>query len=68
MDPMLRRIHGKTFHVGKVPKRTGGQLRIRQEINRLKRELQEAINAEEYERAAVIRDKIKELEQNKHNS
>lgn len=62
MNPMLRRIHGKTFHVGKVPKRTGGQLRIKHEINRLKRELQEAINAEEYERAAVIRDKIKELE------
>ena len=68
MNPMLRRIHGKTFHVGKVPKRTGGQLRIKQEINRLKRELQEAVNAEEYERAAVIRDKIKELEQNELGS
>lgn len=67
MNPMLRRIHGKTVHVGKVPKRTGGQLRIRQEINRLKRELQEAVNAEEYERAAVIRDKIKELEQEENS-
>jgi len=60
--PMLRRIHGKTHHVGKVPKRTGGQIRIKNEINRLKRELQEAVNAEEYERAAVIRDQIKEME------
>jgi len=66
MNPMLRRIHGKTFHVGKVPKRTGGQLRIKHEINRLKRELQEAINAEEYERAAVLRDKIKELEKSEN--
>jgi protein arginine kinase activator len=65
---MLRRIHGKTFHVGKVPKRSGGQIRIKQEIDRLKRELQEAVNAEEYERAAVIRDKIKELEQNQIGS
>lgn len=63
MNPLLRRIHGKTYHVGKVPRRTGGQLRIKQEINQLKRELQEAINAEEYERAAVLRDKIKEKEQ-----
>jgi len=66
MNPLLRRIHGKTYHVGKVPRRTGGQLRIQHEINRLKGELQEAINAEEYERAAVIRDKIKQLEQSKN--
>ena len=65
MDPMLRRIHGKTYHVGKVPRRSGGEIRIKNEINRLKRELQEAVNAEEYERAAVIRDQIKEMENNK---
>ncbi len=66
MNPLLRRIHGKTYHVGKVPRRTGGQLRIKHEINRLKGELQEAINAEEYERAAVLRDQIKQIEQNKN--
>lgn len=66
MSPLLRRIHGKTYHVGKVPRRTGGQLRIKHEINRLKGELQEAINAEEYERAAVLRDQIKQIEQNKN--
>jgi protein arginine kinase activator len=63
LDPMLRRIHGKTHHVGKVPQRSGNQIRLRNEIARLKRELQEAINAEEYERAAVLRDRIKNLEQ-----
>ncbi|MGI6486557.1 MAG: UvrB/UvrC motif-containing protein [Tepidanaerobacteraceae bacterium] len=66
LDPMLRKIHGKTHHVGKVPRRTGGDIRKKNEIIRLKRELQEAINAEEYERAAVLRDRIKELEQNKN--
>jgi protein arginine kinase activator len=66
LDPMLRRIHGKTYHVGKVPHRSGSEIRLRNEINRLKRELQEAINAEEYERAAVIRDRIKEIEQKKN--
>lgn len=65
LNPMLRRIHGKTFHVGKVPKRAGNDIRLKQEINKLKRELQEAINAEEYERAAVLRDKIKELQERK---
>lgn len=66
LDPMLRRIHGKTYHVGKVPHRSGSEIRLKNEINRLKRELQEAINAEEYERAAVIRDRIKEIEQKKN--
>ena len=66
MNPLLRRIHGKTYHVGKVPRRTGGQLRVKHEINRLKRELQEAVNAEEYERAAKLRDKIKKLEHDKN--
>lgn len=62
MDPLLRRIHGKTYHIGKVPRRTGGEIRVRNELSRLRGELQEAINAEEYERAAVLRDKIKEIE------
>ena len=62
-----RKIHGKTYHVGKVPRRSGSQIRVRNEIQHLKRELQEAVNAEEYERAAVIRDKIKELEENNEN-
>ncbi|KYO67380.1 UvrB/UvrC motif-containing protein [Thermovenabulum gondwanense] len=63
LDPMLRRLHGKTYHAGKVPKRSGGKIRLKSEIEKLKRELQEAVNAEEYERAAVLRDKIRELEQ-----
>lgn len=67
LNPMLRKIHGKTYHVGKVPRRSGSQIRVRNEIQHLKRELQEAVNAEEYERAAVIRDKIKELEENNEN-
>lgn len=62
--PLLRRIHGKTYHVGKVPRRTGSKLRLKTKLNKLKRELQEAVNAEEYERAAVLRDRIKEMEKN----
>lgn len=60
--PLLRRIHGKTYHVGKVPRRTGSKLRLKTKLNKLKRELEEAVNAEEYERAAVLRDRIKEIE------
>lgn len=61
--PLLKRIHGSNTHTGKVPKRTGGKALISKEIRKLKTELQEAVNHEEYEKAASLRDRIKVLEQ-----
>lgn len=60
--PIFRRIHGNTKHIGKVPKKLGGDLSIKREIDKLKIELNVAIKNEEYEKAAKIRDRIKELE------
>ena len=62
LNPLLKRIHGKTSHMGKVPKRTGGNLRVKKRIGEMKEELQECIKREEYERAAEIRDEIRKLE------
>lgn len=62
MTPLIRRIHGNIEHTGKVPARTGGALKVRREIGRLKEELKLAVNHEEYERAAKLRDEIKNLE------
>lgn len=61
--PLLRRVQGSDQHTGKAPKRTGGLLRLRKELAQLKAQLQQAINREEFERAAQLRDRIKELEQ-----
>jgi len=63
--PLLRRLHGSVQHTGRVslPKAKVGE-RTR-EIMELRKELQKAVEKEEYERAAVIRDKIKELEKKK---
>jgi len=60
---LLQRAHeGADRHVGKVP-RTAGQDEHRQnEMLRLRAGLKEALLREEYERAADIRDRIKELE------
>jgi protein arginine kinase activator len=58
---LLKSIHGNIQHYGKIPKRVGGSLRVKREIDNLKAELEKAIKAEEYERAAEIRDKIKSL-------
>jgi protein arginine kinase activator len=60
--PIIKRIHGNVQHTGKVPQRTGGLIRIKRDIERLKYELKSAIENEEYEKAAQLRDRIKEIE------
>lgn len=62
LDPVLRRVHGNTRHTGKIPRRGGGTIGVRREIEDLKQELQLAVSREEYELAAEIRDKIRGLE------
>jgi len=62
LQPLLRRIHGTDTHTGKVPKRTGGRARLDMEIRELKNKLREAVAKEEFEKAAELRDKIRDLE------
>lgn len=62
LDSVLRRVHGNTTHVGKVPKRTGGLVKHKREISELKKQLQQLIVEEEFEKAAGIRDQIRKLE------
>lgn len=62
LDPVLRRVHGNTNHVGKVPKRTGGLIKHKREISDLKNQLQQCVEQEEFEKAASIRDEIRMLE------
>lgn len=62
LDPLFKRVHGNIAHVGKVPRRAGGRVRYKREIEKLKRELQTRIEQEEFEEAAKIRDRIRELE------
>lgn len=62
LDPLFKRVHGNIVHTGKIPKRAGGRIQHKKEIERLKRELQQLIVREEFEQAAAIRDQIRELE------
>lgn len=60
---LLQRTHaGATHHVGKSPKSLGLKTKPQRDIRRLKRKLDEAIAGEDYERAAELRDQIRELE------
>lgn len=62
LEPLFKRVHGNTSHVGKVPKRTGGHVKMRREIARLKQEMQSRIEQEDFESAAKLRDQIRVLE------
>ena len=62
LEPLLKKIHGSVGHTGKVPRRTGGKVRIRKEIHDFRQQLQQAIGKEDYEQAANLRDKIRQLE------
>lgn len=62
LEPLLRRIHGGSTHTGKVPRRGGGTLRLRHDIDQLRGDLQVLIANEEFEKAAQVRDRIRELE------
>lgn len=60
LKPLIEKMHGRTEHVGKTPSgavmtETSG------EVIRLRKELDEAIEAEEYEKAAELRDRLKSL-------
>ena len=65
--PSVRRIHGKTEHVGKVPRSAGEEIRVKRELESLKEQLNAAIAAQEYERCALLRDQIRALEGGRQN-
>lgn len=62
--PVIKSVQGYESHVGKIPKKSGGNLIIQRNIEELKYQLKKVIEQENYEEAAVIRDKIKELQNN----
>ncbi|HBH13059.1 MAG: Nucleotide excision repair protein [Clostridiales bacterium 38_11] len=62
LSPLISNIHGNTNHIGKVPDKSAGEMKIGRELDKLKKYLREAIELEEYEKAAEIRDKIKDME------
>ena len=63
LNPLLRRIHAGTAHSGKVPVRFRKKVQYRRELEELKAELQRKVQSEEFEEAATLRDRIRDLEQ-----
>jgi len=61
--PLLETIHGETEHIGRMPRSVPAHRRRHAELVRLRQELKNAVAAENYEEAARLRDKIRELEE-----
>lgn len=60
--PVLRHVHGSTQHNGKKATLRTELMVMRERVAVLREELSLAIRAEDYERAASIRDEIRSLE------
>lgn len=65
MYPIIKRVQGNIEHTGKIPRKLGKHIvdiTERKKLSQLKENLQSAIAAEEYEKAAEIRDLIKKIQ------
>ena len=61
----LHTVHGSTIHTGSVPARHRARRAKEERLKTLRRQLQESINNENFEKAAALRDEIKNLEDSK---
>jgi protein arginine kinase activator len=62
LGSLLEKIHGSREHRGRSPALSKKRQTQRQKVEALRRELDEAIRAEQYETAAGLRDRLKEIE------
>ncbi len=62
LSRMIRSIHGTTTHIGAIPARHRAIKERKDQIKRLKGEMQEAIKKEDFEAAARLRDEIRAAE------
>lgn len=67
--PSLQRIHGKTRHEGKIPNKiaVNGKNSAKIQIEKLEEELKSAVEAQNFEAAAALRDRIKEMKEDGKN-
>lgn len=61
MKQTLKSIHGHSRHVGKVPEYLVAQVTTQRRMDDLRRQMEDAVAQEDFERAAVLRDEIKAL-------
>ena len=60
---LINRIQGSLEYEGSVPNRGNGVFKMKHQIKRLRQQLEKAVAKEDFERAMVLRDEIKALEE-----
>ncbi len=58
LEPIMRKIHGSSLHKGKLPVSDSNEMLPIKEEERLEKELKKAVETEDFERAADLRDKL----------
>ncbi|MBR9804561.1 DNA helicase UvrBC [bacterium] len=66
--PLLENIHNAKQHRGKIPRRSPLDTEQQFRLIQLRKDLSEAVEAEDYERAAQLRDEIQSLEEELRNA
>lgn len=61
--PLLTSIHDSIEHRGKHPRRAAASADSQAQMIQLRREMEEAVEREDYERASEIRDELKRIEE-----
>ncbi len=68
ISELIQKIHGTSTHKGKTPQTPSGEImKTLQEEKKLQDELKKAIEKEDFEKAALIRDRIKTLIEKKYH-
>lgn len=62
LSPVLKRVHGNAKHAGKLPRSASEDAKKRSRMDCLRSQLNEAVTNEEYEKAAGLRDEIRQME------
>lgn len=57
----VKAMHHSVQHVGKIPAREGAHARLKSQIAQIQKELDTAVAREDFEKAAQLRDRIKEI-------
>jgi len=61
--PLIEKAHdGKTTHCGKLPSKTPKNTKKQIQLSNLRQQLDAAVQSENYEKAAKLRDKIEKIE------
>ena len=62
LNSLLKAMHKGTHHTGKIPERISKKIERETAVKTLQRDLEKAVEQENYESAAMIRDQLRQLE------